>query len=1101
MKNIDERIKGIMSENDIQKPLVITIGFSQSELDKNKMLLQPIDSKLDLLNLVETVHRTSKEFIQRQSDNVPYFTVRPEEFSLLGDSIKQFYSDRIIVLRNNLYDKSFPYQNTLSDVDKDYKILYLDEDVEPDNSFKNRIDCFNSFYGGLDYSEDTHNYFVTYREDKWDDLESFDYYSQLPEINIKIEDEPQQSHTISLDDVETNFLDFQSQKNFKMPFNFIIETNVDNRLPHHYAERIAIIKQLHPEFVFSFSTSSIKKQHIRNLNKYRNILQKTWQYDDFRELTMYSNIEKKDKKTISISQAQIIDDIVQQAENAKDGKEYRDIYITAPTGSGKSVMFQIPALYLADEFKNDKPLVIIISPLIGLMNDQVTSMKHKNVSNAETINGNTPPYEKQAILENVQTGKTDMLYLSPETLQARSDIKMLIGTRKVGMVIVDEAHIVTTWGKSFRADYWYLGIYLQKLRKIYQFPIVTFTATAIYGGPEDMYADTRNSLNLVRPISYFGLVRRNDISMNIKTSKNVQNNEYKATKQLLAKKNLERSARLHQKTLMYFPTVKGLTSFYHYLKENSQSVFELTGRYFGPLDKAEKDAVLNDFKSGEIQFVLATKAFGMGIDIPDITNVYHYNPTGNVVDYIQEIGRVARNHKLVPQGNAYLDFLPNDFNEVRQLQGMSAIKKDQIQSVMQKIVSLYESKGNNRNLVVSADDFKYIFADNINDDSNNLDNKVKTVLLMIEKDFSSSRKLGYSPFVARPRSVFGKELILVSKKTEETLMHSSLKNYFEFYSTIDSNNYSSVLSVNLSQIWEKYYKKDSFPQFKYKINQADEVAKMQHANIFKLFNFASGVQYDFDESNNATILSKYKSIMNEYQDFIDIYQRSERQFDEDELATFLKPRLQIQDTFVAKTLAQALVNATFEYQKLKNFANSGTILRERNSNKGSKFTVRQSADTFANFVNQVASRLYNPTQNFSLQTTKMSLFHFKSNKPSDFDDEKIVLGLGQAFGLTNFITLGGYNPQIYIRINSISPLEQAISKRNRYRNYILEDVRKRHEIGVEMQKYLFNHKIDTTKITSTSEYVKQYTNWFWDRIEDYFMGELPTEVQSALAKK
>src|SRR5699024_1071682 len=116
------------------------------------------------------------------------------------------------------------------------------------------------------------------------------------------------------------------------------------------------------------------------------------------------------------------------------------------------------------------------------------------------------------------SGEVNMLYLSPETLQSRSDIQMLIGERRIGLVIIDEAHIVTTWGKSFRADYWYLGIYLQKLRKKYRFPIVTFTATAIFGGKEDMYLETRDSLNMINPISYFGNVKRDDIYMCISSS-------------------------------------------------------------------------------------------------------------------------------------------------------------------------------------------------------------------------------------------------------------------------------------------------------------------------------------------------------------------------------------------------------------------------------------------------------------------------------------------------------------------------------------------------------------------------------------------------------
>ncbi len=480
----------------------------------------------------------------------------------------------------------------------------------------------------------------------------------------------------------------------------------------------------------------------------------------------------------------------------------------------------------------------------------------------------TPPYEKQNILQKVADGTVDMLYLSPETLQARGDIKMLIGDRKIGMVIVDEAHIVTTWGKSFRADYWYLGIYLQKLRKEFQFPIVTFTATAIYGGREDMYMDTRNSLNMVRPIAYFGVVRRNDIFMKVSSSADDKDRDYRKTKNVLALKHLQNASKRGQKSLMYFPTISLLNGFYQFVETNAPSIAKVTGRYYGTLTKEEKDTVLDEYKTGEIQFVLATKAFGMGIDIPDITNVYHFNPTGNVVDYIQEIGRVARNHQLVPRGFGVLDFLPQDLNAVKKLQGMSAIRKNQIQAVMQKVLDIYRAKGNNRNIVVNADDFKYIFSDNLDDDNNNLDNKVKTVLLMIEKDFSSSRKLGYSPFVARPRSIFGKELILATKEVQNTLESSLLRNYVEYVASLHGGNYASVLSIDLSGIWEDHYKKMSFPEFKYKLNTPDEREKLRHSKLFSLFVFASGVQYEFDDQN-STKQAKYKSIMETYLRFLD----------------------------------------------------------------------------------------------------------------------------------------------------------------------------------------------------------------------------------------
>ena len=123
-------------------------------------------------------------------------------------------------------------------------------------------------------------------------------------------------------------------------------------------------------------------------------------------------------------------------------------------------------------------------------------------------------------MEDIKNGDCHILYLSPESLLARSDISQIIGDRKIGLIVIDEAHIVTTWGKQFRPDYWYLGDYIKKLRKKqkninHPFVIATFTATAIHGGIEDMYTETLDSLNMRKPITYLGYVKRDDIKIKI----------------------------------------------------------------------------------------------------------------------------------------------------------------------------------------------------------------------------------------------------------------------------------------------------------------------------------------------------------------------------------------------------------------------------------------------------------------------------------------------------------------------------------------------------------------------------------------------------------
>lgn len=228
---------------------------------------------------------------------------------------------------------------------------------------------------------------------------------------------------------------------------------------------------------------------------------------------------------------------MEQAENCADPeKECRDVFVTAPTGAGKSVMFQVPAIYLAENYEL---LTIVVSPLIGLMNDQVSNLEKKKYKGAKTINSDISPIIKEEILEDIVDGKLHILYLSPETLLARSSIDQLIGKdRKIGMIIIDEAHIVTTWGKQFRPDYWYLGEHIRKIRsnqiksKGCSFVIGTFTATAIYHGVEDMYKETKDSLQLIDPITYLGYVRRNDINIVIDTSKKMKNerSEYETDK-------------------------------------------------------------------------------------------------------------------------------------------------------------------------------------------------------------------------------------------------------------------------------------------------------------------------------------------------------------------------------------------------------------------------------------------------------------------------------------------------------------------------------------------------------------------------------------------
>lgn len=1093
---VERKIKDIINEKG--SSIIVLEGIDADLVSgENKYFSFDIDyyDKVELKKLKEQV---VEEIIENRIFDENYKWMTIEEYQIF----KEYFSINkmpIIILKNNLYGKQYPYKNTLSNVESIYHDLYFQEDNMLESDQVSILESVSNFYGQIDYSKQSGKYFVTYPEID-ENIEVFNLF-ESDRIDVEFSENYPLENTkrIELSDDEIPFLDLQEEMiNNENNGNivFVLSGSL-NKLPNNYLERINILKKM-SNTNFFFTTLSIKRQFIDNENQYVKVLKDVYGHDDFRDIAFYKNIEGQSKETIKISQTQIIDDIVNQAENAMLGESFRDIYITASTGAGKSVMFQIPALYLADKYKENKPLTLVISPLIGLMNDQVENMRKKGINSSATINGNTPPYEKENIIEGVQNQKIDVLYLSPETLQARSDIKMLIGDRSIGVVIIDEAHIVTTWGKSFRADYWYLGIYLAKLRKEYKFPIVTFTATAIYGGREDMYLDTRNSLNMISPISYFGDVRREDIFMKVRSSQkdlDGEGRDYRKTKNTLALKHLQQAEKLNQKSLLYFPTVRLLLDFHNFVALNEPDIAKKIGKYYGTLQKEEKDEVLREYKSGDIQYVLATKAFGMGIDIPNINNVYHYAPTGNVVDYIQEIGRAARDKDQVQYGFGVIDFLARDMNEVKRLQGMSAIRKTQILEVMKKVLSVYKEKGNNRNVIISPEDFKYIFVQNKRDEDS-LDNKVKTVLLMIEKDFSSPNKLGYSPFVARPRSLFGNDLILVTPEIESTFIKSRLSKYFIKQYDIESQSYCAIYQVNLSGIWEKFYKRMSYPSFKYALFNENEREKLTHHTLFEKLIYTSGVEIILNSDTSIEdLLSKYKIILNSFEKFVNQQKITNKQFTVIDLGSHFMKSLKISDKFEARAFAQTIINAAFEFGKIKEVK----FISERiNSNENNqRYIFHQDGDIFTSFIIKSISDALTPRYNYVKDEDKITSFHLRS-KPNNIDAQIAALGIGEARKLLNYQVIGGNTPQIYLRMNSIAPLEKAIKQGDFYQNSILKDVQTKHYTSVEMLKYLFTKE---QYGTTGKERMLNYTNWFWDNIENYFMGILPNEVKEIISQK
>ena len=1104
-----DKIKNLLNSIEIEsskKTIVAFKGFQYSELIKlnNKYFKQwdkIIVNKIDLEKLKSQVLFSTFEVMNSDKQ---IFWMTYEELILSYETIKNNFD--IKVIENNIFNKKFPHDGTIDNIKRVYDTYFYNVEEEIKDEQALEYSTIVEFYGDILYSYESDNYYITYNDSLAGDVE-YIYLYEIEDDTYKVKMADVQSKAedilpLELSEDETAFLDLTMNllSSSELPEKVYIITMVQlSDLPNLYRERTEILQKLFiGKIEFYFAMKTMEASDIESLPEYLSILKEYWGYKSFRTLDIYRDVRSRERELMEISQAQIIDDIVRQTSLALDGKSYRDIFITSSTGSGKSVMFQLPSIYISEKYNELKPLTIVISPLIALMNDQVNSLKKTGIDIARTINSNTLPFEREKILEEVEDGTCSILYLSPETLQARYDIKTLIGSRYLGLLIIDEAHIVTTWGKTFRADYWYLGIFLQKLRKAYRFPIVTFTATAIYGGREDMYLETRDSLNMINPISYFGKVRRDDIYMMISslshTDKDFDRNsrDYRKTKHQLALDHLELAYKNKQKSLIYFPTIKTLRDFGSFIRQNNNEIYEKTGQYHGMLEKEEKDEVLKSFKDGDMLFVLATKAFGMGVDIPDIKHVYHYAPTGSVTDYIQEIGRVARDKTLVKKGVANCDFLPRDFNEVKRLHGMSSIKNSQLQQIMGKIVQLYKEKGFNRNLLVRAEDFKYAFMDD-NQEKDGLENKIKTALLLIEKDFSSPNNIGYPPFVARPRSMFGNEMILAKKDLANRLMSSSIKRYIKLEYPLRNSIFDGIYSINLSDLWEDHYKNYTFPNFKRILFTSDECKGLKHGNLLSQLSYSTGIAIakmsENEVNDGISIFNKY---IKTFSDFSAEKKRLDKYFTTNELGHYLGIHLKIKDKFKARAIGQALINSCFEYQKIKDYR----FIRERAEGHELMYKYQNSYDIFIDFL-AVSFENYLRQKEQYYEDDKQFIKFYLRNTSSQFNYDAIVLGLAEAIGLVSYTVENGNSPQIYLRINSILPMEQAIKKGDYYKNNLLSNIYLRHKISVEMLTYLFTYKVEAE---TPQERIVKYTDFFWDKIEDYFLGYIPSEVEEKLYK-
>lgn len=798
----------------------------------------------------------------------------------------------------------------------------------------------------------------------------------------------------------------------------------------------------------------------------------------FKDLKVYSDPFQSNETKI-ISQVDIIQEIASNIELACKGEQFRDVFVTAPTGAGKSIIFQIPAIHLAEKYN---AVTLVITPLIGLMNDQVANINDMT-SVAATINSDFTPSEKERIKETLQNGEKSILYVSPETLLANTDINSLIGDRKLGLLVVDEAHIVCTWGKSFRPDYWFLGDYIYRLRKSGEqnFPIVALTATATIGGSQDMYSDIVDSLRMT-PKSYFGYVKRDDISFDI--IEHDDPSEYDAEKVKTAIATIERLQRTGKKVLVYFPYKKQIEEIHDKLRCKSR-----VGKYYGSLPSNEKNETLRAIKTGEINVILATKAFGMGIDIDDIEYVYHYAPTGTLTDYVQEIGRSARRNDL--SGVACTDYFNNDFKYIKQLEGLSRVKPYEVLGVIQKLLELRRRNGS-QNFMVAPEEFAYLLSSSGKGDDREINARLKSVLLIIKTDFELDSSIGYPPIIFKPQSMFTKGYFIVNDDYIDELKAQGVYKHFKKQSGqrtalsggTTRTQAGDLYQLDFGKLWEEKYRDMSFGNFKWRFfsNQLDGFNYKVYNSHFHEHpvtpkKLIPKIVIEIDSAEKEKRFGKIISIITQFFDemtkLYDEMKFAGKYFSTEEMAQLILKKVSyvssLNNKYVAEMVALNITHMLGKVCEMNDFPFKFYSFRDN------KLII--SKRTYESAFHKLRRAL------FELLKDKDAYHCATYLTPGAKQDELklVIVQIIQMLDLATCTIMKGTEPEFFVRINSTRPLQKILDNPY-YSSDTIQIVRESHLRSCDLMKHFF------TELESDEDR--------WSFIEDYFLGRDLLETEN-----
>ena len=1068
--------------------LVVYKGFDNDFLKAQK--IEPLinNNYEDKCNYLKLDDNYKNQIMMAVLSNINLdkeFFITYEEFELAYDHIILFSAQNslsIRVINNNIYVGLYPLNISISDeLYNKYQENKIDENTRKETD--KEVEKINKFYSDIYFDDD--KYYVSYYNYEFinPDIEEIDNYFNVIDLS---EEEAEYDYLVDIGNDYDRYIEHIKnikQNNYKkIAFKKLCQTTVSDSILQSLK---AYCSYLNIDILFElkkdYTTATPIKEELKNIA--RTVLKR----DDFefRSIKFYKQPDI-DQELEDISQGDIMEYIVEEAEKAYSGKSYRDIFITAPTGAGKSMIFQLPSIYLAKKYKK---LIIIIEPLKGLMNNQWDNLKKVGFNNVAYLNSDIATItEREKIVESIKNGEIDLLYVSPETLLSHS-YESLIGDREVGLIIVDEAHIVTTWGVGFRPDYWYLGSYINKLRtrqnkfgqskKYFDFPIFACTATAVNGGIDDSVMETFISLYMRDPIKKIGYTKRNgedrDISFEINVKgENITYDRYLSEKVDVLGQRINKWIDNKDKTIIYCP----YSTIAHQMK-GGQGDFRIldvfkedTGVYTGGnYDVFEKNEYMKKFEDSEINVMYATKAFGMGIDIPDVQNVYHYAVTGGLSDYIQEIGRAARKPGM--HGKAIIDYFDGDMKYMNRLFGMSQIRQYHVKKCLSIIYETFKNKGR-RNFLINPSMFNGVFGKAASGEENGTTNKLKIVLLMLEKDLYDT--YGIYVLISRPGSLFTKGFTCIKREEEQEVLRGKYGKYFKrvakgrtndggFKSYAVTVDPGDVFEIDLKGIWEEFYPDMSFAMFKYYYFNNKRVMTEISGSIMSRVKLTV-------KPNKGKLNELYAKAHEEIDYITSVLDTFGRKFfTKDEF------KMKLNQKYKKMSKSEVIANTYFDIVDPQNNCIKYSRTEESEKYQISNGNIRNLAESVLGRSSMFRRFIHDENEEY---------MNYVSEQSSKNDIE--ALKLLSLLDIVTFEVIGGDTPEIFIRLNAPDKIKNIVEDRVIYKNKYVEKAREKHYRNVKIMDYFFRHFDNDTDR--------------WNYIEKYFLGgdvisEIPNyEIES-----